>query len=174
MKPKKMIKHKIYKEPTDEQKKELYKFYEIIFDSDFTLTKKRSLITAVLSYETWSWRVVGVTEEAIKSIARNNFNKPNKTLARDHSVSRVETYNKVFEVKMPFKDWWKLIWENDKTTLMTNKEHQVIKTKPPSKIYPINPFDNYFIGAGLIGWHQTKSREGAFIKALCVQHNIDY
>ena len=43
MKSKKMIKHKIYKEPTDDQKKELYKFYEIIFDSDFTLTKNAPL-----------------------------------------------------------------------------------------------------------------------------------
>lgn len=174
MKERKTNKHKIHKEPNDEEKKALYKFYEIIFDSHFSLSKKRSLITAVLSYETWSWRVVGITEEAIKVIARNNFKKPSKALARDHSVPRVETYNRVFEAKMNFDDWWRWIWEHDKTTLMTNKEHQSIKTKPPSLIYPINPSDNYFIGGLLIGWHQTKSREGAFIKDLCEKHSINY
>jgi hypothetical protein len=174
MKPKKMIHHKIYKEPTEAEKKELYKLYEIIFDSHFSLTKKRSLVTAVLSYETWSWRVVGITEEAIKVIARNNFKKPSKALARDHSPPRVETYNKVFEAKMNFDDWWQWIWENDKTTLMTNKEHQAIKTQPTSYVYKINPSDNYFIDAGLVGWYQTKSREGAFIKDLCEKHSINY
>ena len=66
-----MIKHKIYKEPTDDQKKELYKFYEIIFDSDFTLSKKRSLITAVLSsfsisdevFSTFAYFVIGLMND---------------------------------------------------------------------------------------------------------------
>jgi len=27
-----------------------------------------------LAYEKWSWRVVGITEEAVRVIANNNFN----------------------------------------------------------------------------------------------------
>ena len=171
---KKPIKHKVYKEPTEDEKKALYKVYEMIFDGYFSLSKKRSVMTAVLGYETWSWRVVGISEEAIKAIARNNFNKPSRMLARDHSLPRVQTYNRIFSEKMALKDWWAWIWENDKTILVTNEEHRAIKTMPISKIYPMNPAASYFVDAEVAGWHQTKGREGAFVKKLCEQHSISY
>lgn len=166
--------HRIYRTATDIEKKALYKFYEFIFDSHFTLSKKRSVITHVLGYETWSWRVVGISEEAIKAIARNNFNRPIKMLARDHKLARVITYNKIFNEKMAFEDWWDWIWENDKTILVTNEEHRSIKTTPISKIYEIDPAGSYFVDAEVAGWHQTQRREGALIRQLCEQHSITY
>jgi hypothetical protein len=166
--------HKKYVEPTQQKKKELYKFYELIFDSTFTLPKKRSVITAVLGYETWSWRVVGITEEAIKAIARNNFNKPSRVLARDHTLSRKETYSRIFNEKMGFNEWWEWIWENDKTVLMTNEEHKVIHIQKPTKIYDIDLNLSLFVDAEVAGWHQTKTREGAFIKDLCERYQIKY
>jgi hypothetical protein len=103
-------KMKEYREPTDGEKTLIYKIYELIYSSHFTLPKKRSLMTAALGYETWSWRVVAISEEAIKAIARNNFNKPSNILARDHTSSRSETYTKIFEEKMSFQTWWDWIW----------------------------------------------------------------
>lgn len=166
--------HKTYREPTAEEKIALYKFYELVFDSKFSLSKKRSVITAVLGYETWSWRVVGITEEAIKAIAKNSFNKPSRVLARDHTRTRAETYKRVFEEKMPFNEWWNWIWENDKTTLMTNVEHATKESIEISKVYEIDPNLSYFVDAEVAGWHQTKGREGAYINELCKKHNIDY
>lgn len=163
--------HKVYKEPTEADKRRLYEFYELLFDSHFTLSKKRSVITAVLGYETWSWRVVGISEEAIKAIASNNFNKPSGKLARGHTLARVITYNKIFNEKMEFEDWWDWIWENDKTILVTNEQN---RTMPISKIYPLNPADSYFVDAEVAGWHQTQRREGALIRQLCEQHSISY
>ncbi len=163
-----------YEEPTQQKKEELYRFYEMIFDSSFMLRKKRSLMTAVLGYETWSWRVVGITEEAIKAIARNNYNYPTRTLARDHTHTRMETYNRTFNEKMAFEDWWNWIWENDKTILMTNDEHSAIHITQPSKIYSIDPNESMFVDGGLIGFHFTQTREGRFVRALCEKHNIDY
>lgn len=160
-----------YKEPTEEEKKNYYAIYELIYDSHFSLSKKRSVITAVLGYEAWSWRVVGITEEAVKAIARNNFNKPARILARDHQLPRVTTYNKIFESKMPFVEWWSWIWENDKTTLMTNEEHH---SKAPSRIFPLDPNQSYFVDAEVAGWHQTKAREGALIQKLIEAHSIAY
>ena len=165
---------KLYVEPTHEKKEELYRFYELIFNSSFTLTKKRSLMTSVLGYETWSWRVVGITEEAVKAIARNKFKKTTKTLARDHTLSRKDTYNRIFAEKMNFNEWWDWIWENDKTVLMTNEEHNLIHIKQPTKIYAIEPKWSLFVDSGLIGWYQTRAREGEFVRELCEKHNIEY
>lgn len=174
MSEKKLSKHKVFLEPTQYKKEELYKLYELIFDSSFTSTKKRSLLTSVLGYETWSWRVVGITEEAIKAIARNNFNKPSKVLARDHTLSRKDTYNRTFAEKMNFNDWWNWIWDNDKTILMTNQEHNLKHLRQPRKIYEIDPKLSFFVDGELVGWYQTKAREGEFVRQLCEKHKIDY
>lgn len=136
-------------------------------------------MTAVLGYELWSWRVVGITTEAIRAIARNNFNKPSSMLARDHSQPRVQTYNRIFEKSqspsvMSFDDWWNWIWEHDKTILMTNEEHKKKEVVAQKDIHPIDPQFGYFLDAETAGWHQTKGREGAFVAKLCAEHNIQY
>lgn len=165
--------------PTPKQKECLYSMYLSIYAAPFTLPKKRSVMTSVLGYESWSWRVVGITKEAILAIARNGWNKPSGVLARDHSQPRVRTYNRIFEesqcpVAMPFDEWWSWIWEHDKTTLMTNEEHKKKETIPKEDIYPIDPKDGLFLDAETAGWHQTKWREGAFVKELCKKNGIQY
>jgi hypothetical protein len=164
-------KMKEYREPTDGEKTLIYKIYELIYSSHFTLPKKRSLMTAALGYETWSWRVVAISEEAIKAIARNNFNKPSNILARDHTSSRSETYTKIFEEKMSFQTWWDWVWEHDKTTLMTNAEHH---SKKISKVYSLDHSLSYFVGTDVAGWYQTKAREGEFVRKLCEDNSIPY
>jgi hypothetical protein len=158
-----------YREPTETEKRNYYAIYELVFDSHFSRAKKRSVMTAVLGYEAWSWRVVGITEDAIRAIANNNFNKPSSLLARDHRLPRVTTYNKLFEAKMPFEEWWNWIWENDKTTLMTNTEHHSMKI---SKIYELDPYQSNFVNAEVAGWHQTKAREGALVKKMIEHYAI--
>lgn len=166
-------KSKEYREPTDAEKELIYRIYDLIYSSHFSLSKKRSLMTAALGYETWSWRVVGITEEAIKAIARNNFNKPSKMLARDHTQPRSVTYTEIFdkEKMMSFTEWWNWVWEHDKTTLMTNEEHH---TQRISKVYGLDPALGYFVDGETAGWYQTKGREGAFLKELCEKHSISY
>lgn len=168
--------HKRYVEPTQQKKEELYKLYELIFDSTFTLSKKRSVITAVLGYETWSWRVVGITEEAVKAIARNNFNKPSRKLCRYKQSSKalMQMQNQIFKQKMVFNEWWDWVWENDQTILMTNEEHRLIHLNQPSKTYLIEPKLSLFVDAEVAGWHQTQAREGAFLRKLCEEHKIEY
>ena len=79
-------------------------------------------MTAVLGRQAWSWRVVSISEAAIKAIAKNKFNKPSNMLERDHIKTRNETYKRIFKEKMPFKEWWDWVWENDKTTLITKED----------------------------------------------------
>ena len=166
-----------YKEPTDAEKKSYYAIYKLVFANHFSLSKKRSVMTAVLGYESWSWRVVEITEDAIKAIARDNFNKPARVLARDHQLPRVTTYNKMFkperDTPMPFEEWWEWIWENDKTTLTTNEEHHNKAKQAISKTYPIDPRESYFVDAEVAGWHQTQRREGALVRKLIKDHSIE-
>ena len=158
--------------PSDEVKQQIYQFYKLIYESNFTFAKKKTLMTAALGMQDWSWRVVGISKNAVIEIAKNNFKKPPRKLARDHQVSRAETYNQIFGTKeYGFDDWWNLVWENDKTTLITNDEHN---THAISEIYPIDLELGLFRDSGMVGWKHTIKNEGAFVKGLCAKHNITY
>lgn len=120
-------------------------------------------MTAALGYETWSWRVTGITKNAVLAIARNGYKKPSKMLSRDHGRPRSETYSEEFFAKaMPIQEWWDWVWKNDETTLMTNEEHRNPSLR--SEIYPLDPTENYFVDTEVAGWHQTKTHEGAMKK----------
>lgn len=43
-----------------------------------------------------------------------------------------------------------------------------------SKVYALDPSDNYFVDGEVAGWYQTRAREGALIKRLCEEHGIQY
>ena len=129
-------------------------------------------MTAVMAYEKWSWRVVGITEDAIKAIASNAYRKPPRSLARDHIQPRAKTYSKIFEGPlMPIEAWWPWVWEHDKTILMTNSEHN---SREVTKVYEVDWRLGLFQSAGLAGWYQTKAKEGAFVEGLVTQFNIDF
>ncbi len=156
--------------PTDLSKQEIYSFYKLIYSSNFTFSKKVTLMTQALGMEEWSWRVVGISENAVVEIANNNFNRPTNKLERDHQSSRAGTCRQIFaETLYSFEDWWNLVWENDKTLLVTKEEH---KKKNFSKIYEIDFSLGYFRDAGKISYKFTKSREGEFIKQLIQKHSI--
>lgn len=156
--------------PTEQTKREIYAFYKLIFTSNFTFSKKVTLMTQALGMEEWSWRVVGISENAVIEIANNNFNRPTNKLERDHQASRADTCRLIFgETEYSFDDWWSLVWDNDKTLLVTKEEH---KKKSFSKIYEIDFALGYFRDAGKISYKFTKAREGEFIKKLIQQNNI--
>lgn len=153
--------------PTQKEKRLIYEIYLLLCSSHFSHAKKRALMTAALGYETWSWRVTGITKNAVLAIAdpRNNYRKPSKTLSRDHGRPRSETYSKEFFAKpMPIQKWWDWVWKNDATTLMTNEEHRNPSLR--SKIYPLDPTDSYFVCAEVAGWHHTIEHEGEMIRQL--------
>jgi len=158
--------------PSDDIKRQIYQFYKLIYESKFTFAKKKTLMTAALGMELWSWRVVGISRNAIIEIAKNNFKKPARKLARDHQVTRAETYAQIFGAKeFQFDDWWSLVWENDKTILITNDEHNAHTV---SEIYHIDLELGLFRDSGMVGWKHASKNEGAFIKGLCEKHNITY
>ncbi len=106
-----------------------------------------------------------------RAIALNEFKHPPRMLSRDHAVPRVQTYNRVFASKLGLDEWWNLVWENDKTTLVTNDEHHA---KSIGRVYLVDPDLGLFSCSGVAGWRHRKGVEGAFVKRLCELHGIDY
>lgn len=159
-------------QPDIEFQKAIYEIYKAIYSSPFNLLKKRSLMTAALGMEDWSWRVVGISKDAVIAIARNGFKKPSRALARDHRVTRAHTYSQIFGDRLyDFGEWWDWVWENDQTILITNEEHHANNL---SEIFPINLDLGLFRGNGMVGWKHSVKLEGQFIKDLIEQHKIEY
>ena len=59
------------------------------------------LISTILGYEDWAWRVVGISKEALHICKENDFKRP-KGLVRDHEYERKETYKKLIEERLLF------------------------------------------------------------------------
>ena len=152
-------------EPSKNKIECMYKFYLLTYDSNFSLAKKRNIMTAVLSYELWAWRVVGISPNAVKAIAKNNFNLP-IGLQRDHwKKTRKDTFDKIFKSKFTLDDWWKEVWENDVTLLMTKDEHHN-KLITENDCFEVDYKQGYFRNKAGPGMHFKKSFEGEFVKSL--------
>lgn len=157
-------------EPSIDIKRAIYEIYKLIYASPFTMLKKRSLMTAALGMEEWSWRVVGISKEAVIAIARNGFKKPSRALARDHRITRAQTYSLIFGDRLyDFDEWWCLVWENDKTTLITNEEHHANQI---GEVFSIDLSLGLFRDAGMVGWKHSVKLEGQFVKNLIEKHNL--
>jgi len=160
-------------EPTQSKKELMYKFYLLTYESNFELSKKRSLMTATMGYEKWAWRVVGITPKAIIEIAKNDYKLP-KALQRDHlKQSRSQTFNAIFSnKKYEFEEWWKWVWENDETILMTKQEHIEHKNISTNDYFNIDYKLGYFRNKAVIGMHYTKKTEGMYVKDLFEKNKL--
>jgi len=160
-------KSKTYRDPSEAEWRAIYALYSLLYDNGFfTLSKKRSVFTALLGYEVWSWRVVGITVKAVIEIHKNDYKYPTRVLVRDHHRPRKDTYNAIFLRKYEFNEWWAFIWDNDETILMTNAEHNAKDSKEVSPVIPIDPRHSFFIDKEVAGFYYTKGREGKMVKDL--------
>ena len=72
-------------EPNKNYRKLMYDLYLNVYESPFILNKKRNLMTEILGRENWSWRVVGISRNAVTEIITGNYKKDvTKKLERDH------------------------------------------------------------------------------------------
>ena len=161
-------------EPNLEMKQQMYEFYKMTFNSCFTERKKINLMTSISGWEKWSWRVVGITQNAINEIHSNNGNsKVTKLLVRDHFFQgRSETYKKMLSKLLSFEEWWSEFWENDRTILMTKVEHNKIEKikkdegnlkETKSQIYELDWKSGLFQSGNVAGFLFAKKYEGDFI-----------
>ena len=93
--------------PSDQVKRELHNIYQSMFESSVSLNKKEKMLNSVFGFEPWSWRVVGISKEAIREFKETNFNYKSGTFQRDHYFhARYITLRKMLENLMPIDEWW--------------------------------------------------------------------
>lgn len=151
-------------EPSKESRKEMYELYKVVFKAKtFSDTKRRNIMTSIVGREVWSWRVVGITKDAINKIIENNYRITSKSsLQRDHYFqSRQETYSAMLTKLYAYDDWWSAVWENDRTILVTKSEHA---KKLKNKWEPLDWKLGLFQCAKQAGFSFTMGREGYYIQ----------
>ena len=163
-------------EPSENLKKELYKFYTEIFKSPtLSENKKIKAINVFFAYEPWSWRVVGISKESIRQFIKNKFVFKHGIFQRDHFYQgRDITIRKMLKNHMPFEEWWTWFWDHDKTVIVTKGEHnrQDYIHDFENQIIEIDWTKGYFKCQKTVGFHYTKKNEGMFIKHLAHIHKI--
>ena len=105
-----------------------YNFYTIIFDSDFTEEKKKIILKAFFLGEHFLSNVTCISKVCFEEYKKNNFKKVtkpkriNKKIIRHQFTNFNDTINSLLEKKFLIEDFWKKIYQNEKTHLITKFE----------------------------------------------------
>ena len=107
-----------------------------LFD-DFNLLKKfkvdkgvqKKMLKELLEAGPNPWRVVGITSNALSLFKEHGYKKAkNIKIQRAHLVDRDEWYSKLLEQDWDNAlEWYKFIYENDRTVLALSVENKRIK-----------------------------------------------
>ena len=109
---------------------EFYNLYLQIFDSNFSIEKKKVVLKALFSGEYCLMRITSISKQCYEEYKKNNFKKvtkfkrANKRFIRHQSVTFNETLKEILDRKFEIKDFWKIIDENEKTHLITKGERE--------------------------------------------------
>ncbi len=109
---------------------EFYKVYSQIFDSNFSIEKKKILLKALFSGEYCLMRITSISKQCFEEYKKNDFKKvtkfkrANKRFIRYQPITFSETLKKILDRKFDIKDFWKIIDENEKTHLITKGERE--------------------------------------------------
>ena len=109
---------------------EFYDMYLQIFDSNFSMEKKKVVLKALFSGEYCLMRITSISKQCYEEYKKNNFKKvtkfkrANKRFIRHQSVTFNETLKEILDRKFEIKDFWKIIDENEKTHLITKGERE--------------------------------------------------
>lgn len=123
------------------------------------------LLTALMGSKPWSWRVVGITLEALDLFARNDFKRPPRLIQRGHKVNRVTTARQLFDRSAPavLDEFFRIFLKNDETVLMTAEQNR--QKGFPKYTAIINPDAELFSSGSLVGW-QHRQGEIEFLRKL--------
>ncbi len=147
--------------------------YAAVFDAyhgapaHFHIKNASAMLTNLMGGRSWSWRVVGVTPEALDTYSRYDFAKPPKgSIVRGHIVSRRETARTLFDRAEPLgvDQFIDQFLEADRTVLMLPVQNVPSGDHVPSFIKFENP-DAELFPSGLIA-HRHVRCEQDFLRQL--------
>jgi hypothetical protein len=107
---------------------EFYDIYLKIFNSNFPMEKKKVILKSLFSGEYCLFRITSISKLCFEECKKNNFKKVtkfkrvNKRFVRHQFITLNETLTEILKTKIPIKNFWKIIDENEKTHLITRYE----------------------------------------------------
>jgi hypothetical protein len=126
------------------------------------------MLTGLMGARPWSWRVIGITEEALNIFAEHDYKRPAGLIQRGHRFDRSSTAQALFfdlAKPMPLEDFFSFFLERDETVLMSKGEN---RHRPGGKFPPfikIPRRSGLFRSGSLVGWLHRKE-EIAFLREL--------
>jgi hypothetical protein len=99
--------------------------YETIFRMNTTVRAKVICLEDIAHEDERfvSWRVVGITRNALKALAAVDFHVPQANIRRAHKVSRRDRGNELFNGDAPIPNAYDFFFERDCVTLTTSTEN---------------------------------------------------
>lgn len=146
-------------------KNQIYDVYLALFNLDISVQRKCSMMTSLLGGDAWSWRVIGITLEAINLLEKNDYKYIKGSICRAHIISRLTSAKLVYERSTPISidELFQTYWTNDKTIISTKQENGN-RVKLPLAI-PIDYSLNHFPCGAVVGWKHRK-QEANFLREL--------
>jgi len=123
----------------------MYSSFQAICNMDIDTKKKIGMMTILFSIEPNNWRVMGISENALKRFNEHKFKRVSGMgINRSHLKRRFDSYNDLMEkeakgdFKNDFSKWWEHYFKNDITYLTTSSENMSSKH---SNIIKIKNYD---------------------------------
>lgn len=143
-------------------KEDFYHDFLLIRKMRAPTSKRYRMLGELFAVNPNAWRVVGVTENALRIFAEHDFKRVSRMgVNRSHIVDRIDTYTTMLEGSlMECEDWWDFYVDTDKTVLATSTEN--MGKGEWSKVYDIDTSLGLFRGQGFAWRH--KEPEINFLK----------
>lgn len=108
------------------KREDLLEDYKLICQLKAPLKTKVGMLTLLFSTQPNIWRVVGITEEALKKFKEHEFKRVSKMgIHRSHIRDRFSTFQEMLEMNIDDpEELWAFYYENDKTILATSSENR--------------------------------------------------
>ena len=112
----------------------MYSSFQAICNMDIDTKKKIGMMTILFSIEPNNWRVMGISEHALKRFNEHKFKRVSGMgINRSHLKRRFDSYNDLMvkeakgDFENDFSKWWKHYFKNDITYLTTSSENMSSK-----------------------------------------------
>ena len=101
-----------------------HQLYLSICKTKISFQKKVKMLGILLENPN-SWRVVGITIDALRLLAASDFKSQSRQgINRAHLVDRIHTFTHLITNPiLDCEEWWKYYWDNDRVVLATSSEN---------------------------------------------------
>jgi len=164
---------------TDKKLREaLYSLYVAQFNAiraypeAFDKNHATRMLTGLMGSRPWSWRVIGITKEALELFGQHDFKRPPRLIQRGHREARADTAKALYydiPVPLPQDEFFTFFLKRDETVLMTSGQNRHTPGGEFPDFIKIPLKANLFPSGSLVGWQHRKA-EVDFLRQLHAQH----